>query len=67
MMDPVTGFDKAKYLSKKSFRNDFVIEESIHSTSESIGQSQLLDFSDEMRNCYATLSAVSKPNELTNQ
>jgi len=69
-MDAVTGFDKTKNLLKEHFRNDFVIAEAyIHRVTQSSqlkasDRVKLLDFSDELRNCYETSFVVNKLNEV---
>jgi len=66
MMDASTGFDKAKRLPKERFGNDSVIAEACRQRVTQGGQLKvsdrvkLLDLSDELGNCYETLSAVNK-------
>jgi len=72
-MDAVTGLDKAKNLLKQRFGNYFVIAKAYiqrvtqGSQLKASDRVKLFDFSNKLRNCYETFSAVNRLNELTNQ
>ena len=73
VIEPELGYIKAKSLLRERFDNDYVIVEawiqkiSGGTSLESSDRVALQDFSDDLKNCYETLSAMDKLSEIGNQ